>query len=181
MRDVDVVNLALDTLGAERISNLLDPSRFGKAANLAFPVAANEVMKAHNWGFMFTRIRPDQALDENLTGFEYSYYLPADYVSMINFVDGQEYTIENGIVYTNVGPSADGSPIMTYISRAGVTTWPYEFCYLVALFMAYMMAAVVGMDEKTPLLRQRYQAALADTVARTDNVQKRDTTLWVDF
>lgn len=75
---VSVCNLALQKLGATRITSLTDDSRNARACNAAYEHVRDLELSAHDWNF--ARARASIAADGTSPdfGYDYSYTLPAD-------------------------------------------------------------------------------------------------------
>lgn len=167
MKDFQIANMALDLLGADRISSLADPTRFGKAVAGNFNIAAEEVLRAYDWPFSISYVVPQaNEGDEPLNGFSYSYLLPEDYVSVLKF-GNSDYSIGGGVIYSNEPPGEDlKSPVLKYISRKEIESWPGYFCNLVATYLASLLANIAGKPEYGEQLRRRYEYSLSNIITR---------------
>lgn len=179
MTDVQVANMALDILGVDRISALTDPTRFAKASASCYPVAADEVFRAYDWPFAIAYARPVASTEEILNDFSYAYTLPATCLVVLSFGDAP-FIVAGGLIYSDEGTSTAGTPILKYISSIAVASWPYPFVQLVALYLAYLLADIVGHGEKTSLLKQRYEAALSNIVTRDIPREDEAEPSWTD-
>lgn len=102
--EVSICNLALQKLGATRISSLTDDSRNARACNAAYEHIRDLELSDHDWNF--ARARASLAADTDAPdfGYDYSYTLPADYLQIRpdNSSD-LDWQIEGQALLTNWG------------------------------------------------------------------------------
>lgn len=172
MKGLQVANMALDLLGVERISSLNDPTRFAKAVATSLPVALDEVLRSYDWPFAIKHIVPtgDESAGPYL-GYIYAYNLPSDCVSVISF-GNSNYKSAGQYIYSNLAPESDGAgPVLEYISMPNIDNddLPPVFGQLSAMYLAYLMADIVGRGDRAALLKSRYDMALSNMITRDSN------------
>jgi hypothetical protein len=108
MDTITVCNAALARLGEARIFDLEEDSAAGRACALNFPLARDEVLRAHWWNFATDRTALTQLAEPPQFGYAHAYQLPADCLRVleVNGVSGtgepgSEWEIENGRLLTD--------------------------------------------------------------------------------
>lgn len=76
--EVDICNIALNTLGASNIISLTEDSKAGRLCNQRYQTARDTVFRAHPWNCLIKRVELAQDSDTPAFGFSYQYTLPAD-------------------------------------------------------------------------------------------------------
>ena len=79
---VGIVNLALTRIGVKRISALSEDSVPAIAANGIWEYVFDEVLEAMDWAFAKTRVALAQNVTSPVSGYEYAYTLPADFLRL---------------------------------------------------------------------------------------------------
>lgn len=130
--NVDIANIALQSLGEPPITSLDGTQRAQKLCSQALPFARDEVLAYHPWAVAVTRTALNElAEQENLTSYDHAYAMPGDVLRIIRVAPGNSdttvtaevdymsdhesssaYIIEENVIYTN----AD-SAVATYIKR----------------------------------------------------------------
>jgi hypothetical protein len=80
---VDICNRALQKLGAERITSLLQDSEDARACNLCFEHLRDAELRSHPWNFAITRAQLAADATAPAFGFATSYTLPADFIRLL--------------------------------------------------------------------------------------------------
>ena len=112
---IDIINLALSKLGAERITSLTDGTQEAITANLFYNPIRKELLSQHNWSFARKRASLAALVDAPAYGFKYQYELPSDFLSLISITEyfpphnydtirnnnNSDYSIEEGRILTD--------------------------------------------------------------------------------
>lgn len=112
----DIANLALQKLGAKRITDIADNSPNARAANFAYPHTLRSVLRKHAWNRAIKRaeIAADAAAPP--WGRTNSFSLPGDFIRLLppypeDIYSTYDWQIEGQKIYTD-----DGGPLyMRYI------------------------------------------------------------------
>lgn len=115
---VNIVNLALHTLGIARITSLSDNVEQARVMNDIYEHIRDEMMEIHPWNFSIVY---SSTLSENDDApnfdYDYSYALPADCLKVIELEDAEdEFKIVGGNLYTDTE-----DPKIKYISLVTTT------------------------------------------------------------
>lgn len=102
--EVSVCNLALQKLGAARISSLSDDSRNARAMNAAYAHIRDLELSSHDWNFARTRTTLLADSPAPAFEFDYGYTLPADCLQIrpTNASD-VDWLVEGSQLLTNMG------------------------------------------------------------------------------
>lgn len=79
---VDIANIALQLVGASRISNLTDPTRSAEEVNNIYPHLMKAELQANTWTFSIRRIQLSSDSTAPAFGRNYAYQLPDDFVKI---------------------------------------------------------------------------------------------------
>jgi hypothetical protein len=116
--EVSICNLALQKLGAKRISALDDDSREAESVNACYETLRDRELAAYHWNFAKTRVTlaPDATAPEFT--FTYAFLLPADCLNIIKPARlGLDWHVENHngslAILTNDGDEID----LRYIAK----------------------------------------------------------------
>ena len=75
---VKIANLALTSLGADRIMALTEDSENARRINEIYEVMRDEVVSAHPWNFAIKRSTLGQLSETPVIGYTYFHQVPAD-------------------------------------------------------------------------------------------------------
>lgn len=163
---VDICNLSLGHLGdAATVASIAPPDGSRQAALCAqfYPVARDQVLESHTWGF--NTVRSTAAPVTNpLSSWQFAYALPSNILNMVSVLppnvvhedrDSEPYIIEqdgagNGVVYTNVETAT-----FRYTIRVTDTT---KFSASVVVAIARLLAAYLA----GPLLKGKVGVQTAE-------------------
>lgn len=80
---VGIVNRALDELGATPIVALTEGSSNANLASRNYDQVRDAVLRAHPWNFASARLKLARLATAPVSGFNYAYQLPADFIRVI--------------------------------------------------------------------------------------------------
>ena len=119
----DICNIALQKLGAGKITNISEDSRIARACNLAYTHCLEAELRAHPWRFAIQRA----SLAEDATapdwGKSAAYELPSDFLRLLSpypedNLNDLDYEIEGRKIYSDLR-----SPLyIRYVSRVTDTS-----------------------------------------------------------
>lgn len=199
--DVDIANLALVMIGAQRIGALTENSKNARELNAIYVSYRESELRAHNWSFAINRVVLPALATAPPFGFQWYYQLPPDFLKLIQaggFSPGlsltdyrsfneQAYAIEGDkIAWGSIGPVHQyGVPLaqvsppnpvplkVRYIRRI---TDPTKFDSLFVTAFAARLALqvcekITGSSDKDKNAAQMYQQAIADAL-RSNAIEK---------
>jgi len=188
--DVDIVNLALTTLGVQRIISLGDNVREAREMNAVYLLERDAELMAHNWKFALKRASLPALADAPLWGFNFQYALPPDFSRLLVGVDQAtetlpgtakilvyrtrsvpDYALEDGKILTDIG-----APLQIIYQRTGnsLDTARFHPQFVIALacrLAARCCEALTQNAQKRQLAQIEYKQAIAEAV-RADAIQK---------
>jgi hypothetical protein len=107
---IEIINRALQKIGARPINSLTEDSKNARAVAIAYDSCVEAELRDHDWAF--ARKREQLAPDPSPPpfGYGYKYRVPSDFVRLVDpdFFDGDpnlDWIIENGFILTNDGPT----------------------------------------------------------------------------
>ena len=81
---IDIVNMALRRIGADRISAFEDAQEEARATRDIYDEIRREVLNAHNWNFAIKRAQLSSVATAPAFGWDYAYELPHDLVRIVS-------------------------------------------------------------------------------------------------
>lgn len=142
--EIQIVNSALNKLGAELISSFNDQTKQARIAKTQYPILRDEVLRSHPWNFAIKKA--ELAVLNETPVFEYTVasQIPGDSLRILNVnIANYEFAIEGRKLYSNFSPVQ-----IRYIYR-NETVAEYDANFVEAL--AYRIAA----DMAYPLVQSR--------------------------
>lgn len=181
---LELVNLALATIGADTISSLTEDTKEATLASLLYSQARDEVLEAHPWVCALKRAELDMDTPADY-GWENAFALPEDFLSLVE-VEGagadspRVYEIEGKRILTDLDTMR-----IRYVARVeDVSLFPPAMTDCIVLNLASKLAyAIVGKESLAANLYQRYRFRLTEArcaEARTaqNEPEAEDTLLW---
>lgn len=137
--EVAIGNLALQKLGAPRISSLLEDSRNARAINACYEHLRDKALRSHPWNFSVTRATLAATATAPVHGYNYAFRLPADCLRLLPPARSDlDWRVENHegarAILTNDGASID----IRYIARiVDSTMFDESFTEMLACLIAW--------------------------------------------
>ncbi len=78
-----IINMALGRIGVKRISAINEDSTPAIAANAVWEYIRDEVLQVKDWVFAKTRVALAQNTTEPISGYDYAYDLPTDFLRLV--------------------------------------------------------------------------------------------------
>lgn len=130
--EVDIVNTALSYLGDSATVTAISPPDGSAQAALAsrfYPMARNELLEMHAWGFSTARASMALLANTPLSVWKYAYALPLSVVNVLAVLDpsaGSDYSVDLTGWGGVVGPiNTNGGPIPATVGVGAYT--PQDF------------------------------------------------------
>ncbi len=80
---VEIINKALQKIGEQFITSILDDSEQARAANRIYDTVLREVLRVHPWNFAITRAALAADVETPIWEFENQFTFPADLVRLL--------------------------------------------------------------------------------------------------
>lgn len=136
----DICNTALGHLGEPEIQNINQTgNEAARLCRLHYPIARDAMIRRHRWNFAVTRIPLAQSSTAPVSGYDYAYPLPSNFIRLLelNDIDAADlsgfFSVEGKSLFTD-----EATATIRYLSRIEDTT------YFDALFtdaLSYDLAA----------------------------------------
>lgn len=166
---LEVANRALIRLGQTKIQSLTEGTQSAAMASLYLEEAVNHVAAYHRWRGTIARLQLAASSEMPVSGFDYQYPLPNDFLSlavdengpMVETPSGESWSIENGNVLTNATE--------LYITYHKSPDSPAELHPAIVEAITYVLAwklapILTSNDALTALLNAEKESALTRAV-----------------
>jgi hypothetical protein len=160
---VDTVNTALDYIGQGAITSLDESSPVAEQARRLWPIALEEVLRAHFWKCATTRLTLNAHEQRPAFGFRHAYQLPSDFIRLVGTEPPDaEVTVEGRLLLTDEKRMA-----ISYVRRLEDSTlYDTTLRQCLAIKLAQMMC--FGRTASTTMsqsLEQQYRDKLREARA----------------
>ena len=163
--DVAICNLALQKLGASRISSLSDASKNARECNAAYEFIRDKELRANRWKFAIKRATLAPSSTEPDFTYLYAFTLPTDCLRVLFPARlGLDWKIENHLgspaILTNDGNTLE----IRYLAKVTDPT-KFDACFVEALSckMAWHLAeAITQSNSKKDAALNEYKMAIAE-------------------
>lgn len=180
---VAICNLALTTLGADRITALSDNSENARRLTAIYDYCVEDVLRAHPWNFAITRQQLALLTSTPTFGYELEYQLPGNCLRVIEVNDGTNLITDFKI---------EGRKLLTdedtvYVKYIGNVSDPNQFTSQFIFVLASRLAAEIAYavtnnkataEQMLELYQQRLQQAKETDAQESDSVNVIDQDLW---
>lgn len=155
---IEICNIALDKLGALRISGFDQNTKESRACNLNYTNCRDQVMSEIPWTFAVKRATLAPDVDTPAWEFSYAYTLPADCLHLIELDGNPNYRKEGRKIYTDEGTSLN----IKYIYRNENTSeYTPLFVNMLSTYLASTICESLTQDTtQRQLLMQEYMDAM---------------------
>lgn len=92
--EVDICNLALHRVGAERISSLADATKRAKICNDIYAMERDLLLREHPWNFAIKRVSLAKTAATPSWGYTSEFQLPNDYIRILDTEFGEYETFD---------------------------------------------------------------------------------------
>ena len=158
--DVLISNLALQKLGAKRITSLTEDSRNARSCNACYELLRDRELSTQFWNFAIKRATLTPASTTPIFGYQYAFPLPTDCLQIIlpqrPYLDWKrEIQGSQQVILTNQGASLN----IRYVARI---TDPTQFdpCFVEGLackMAMHMCEEITQSNEKKADAQQQYK------------------------
>lgn len=179
---VNIVNIALRSLGVKRITLLSDSVESARVMTDLYEYIRDEMVAIHPWNFAITY---SAALAQDATDpafdYDYSYTLPADCLRVIELEDAEdEFKVVAGSLYTDTE-----DPKIKYIKQV-TTTASFSKAFVTAFAARLAAEACYALTNSRTLEEQKLkkyaeilrQAKVVD--AQEGTLEKIEESSWID-
>lgn len=137
----DVVNLALTSLGQDRVININDDTESARVIRANWDLALDYLLSSHPWKFAIVRAELAALAAPPLNTWSLQYRLPEDCLKLVQVstdwifysTDVPSFELEGGMILTD-----EGAPLpVRYVTRINNTgLWPAQFARTMAMQLA---------------------------------------------
>jgi hypothetical protein len=162
---VEIVNSALNKLGASTISSLGADSKEAILANQQYDIIRQELLRSHPWNFAIARVSLAQTGNTPAFEYDYEYVIPSDVLRILDVEFPEErFVIEhNPDDNTRVILTNNSTMKIKYIKDVeDVTKFDANFCEVFSARLAAEFA--FNLTGKTTVMEQMYN--LYETLLR---------------
>lgn len=112
--EVSICNMAMQKLGAERITSLTQDSKNARECNNCYAEVRDRLLRSHTWNFSKTRVTLAPSSTDTTADYIYTFDWPADALRIIPPRDYDvDWQIEGRTILTNWGDELD----IVYVKR----------------------------------------------------------------
>lgn len=138
---VEIVNSALNLLGASTITALSDDSKNARICNQRYEPIRNRIFRSHAWNCLQKRVELAQDTVAPVVEYAYAYTLPADCLRVLKLHTGALDSIEADIAYNIEGRKLLTDEGTVYILYIALVTDPNEYDTFLQEAIASQLAA----------------------------------------
>ncbi len=155
---VEIVNSALNLLGASTITALTDDSKNARVCNQRYEPIRNRIFRSHAWNCLQKRVQLAQDAVAPVVEYAHSYTLPADCLRVLKLHTGALDSIEADIKYNIEGRKLLTDEATVYILYVALITDPNEYdTYLQEALAAQLAADIAYAITNNATLQKNYQ------------------------
>ena len=182
----EICNIALNMLGADRITAITDESANARRLNDIYEEVLFDVLREHPWNFAIQRAQLARLGSNPLFEYDCQFQLPNDCLRVISASDSSGYAItDNDYKIEGRALLCDETTIyIKYIAKiTDPTQYDTQFIYLFATRLAAETAYAITNNKATAdLLMQLYTARLekakASDAQESSSIETQDLDLW---
>ena len=160
---VDICNIALTKLGAERIASLGENNESARACNLMYQFTRDAELRSHPWNFAIKRAQLAEDANPPSFGYAASFTLPSDFLRLLppdpayNF-NTHDWQIEGRKILTNETSLLD----IRYVARI-TDTEQFDSLFVHALgarLAVEICEQLTQSNTKAQIMRDDYKEAI---------------------
>lgn len=164
--DVAICNLALQLLGARRVTSLTEDSPNARSMNSCYTMLRDSELEKHPWRFAMSRAQLAASPIKPAFHFANAFPLPADNLTLIlpRWRIALDWVIENHEGQPSILTN-DAAPLnINYVAQiADPTLFPTSFCRaLAAALAAHTCEEITQSNEKKADAQGRYKEAIGE-------------------
>lgn len=155
---VEIVNSALNLLGASTITALSDDSKNARICNQRYEPIRNRIFRSHSWNCLQKRVQLAQDTIAPVVEFSHAYTLPADCLRVLKLHTGAFDSIEADIKYNIEGRKLLTNEATVFILYIASITDPNQYdTYLQEAIAAQLAADIAYGITNNATLAKYYQ------------------------
>jgi hypothetical protein len=172
---VGICNIALTSLGADRIIALSDNNENARRLTAIYDSCLDDVLRSHPWNFAIVRVGLVKLVSTPVFGYDYEYQLPTACLRLLEVSDGTniltDYKVEGRKLLTNYTDI-----YIKYISTVGdPNQYTSQFIFVLAARLASELAYPITNNKSTAELSAQIYLSKLQTAKETD-AQESDST-----
>ena len=176
---VGIVNIALTSLGADRITAMSDNNENARRMTAIYDSVLADVLRVHPWNFAIVRVALSQLTTTPAFGYDYEYQLPTACLRLIEVSDGTnvltDYKVEGRKLLTDYT-----TIYIKYIATVSdPNQYTSQFIFLLAARLASELAYAITNNKTTAELATQIYEKKLQTAKETD-AQESDSTNVID-
>lgn len=148
--ETDIANAALTKIGATPITSFTDGSKNANKINYQYAFIRDDLLRRHNWNFATKQLKLAQSSTVPVSGFDYAYPLPNDWIRTISVSDSDAglagVTFREEIVASQRCILSNSDQIyLRYVSlQTDVNTMPPDFRWALVCALARAVAVSIA-------------------------------------
>ena len=180
---VAIANLALTSLGADRIVSFTEDSENARRINAIFDYCLDDVLRSHPWNFAIQRQQLAKLVSVPAFGYSYEYLLPGDALRVIEVSDGVNLILDFKIENRKLLTDYDGIFIKYIGTITDPTQYTSQFVMVLSSRLAAELAYAITNNKATAemsfqIYTQRLQVAKEADAQESDSTNVIDQDLW---
>ena len=138
---VDIVNNALNILGASTISSITEDTKNARICNQRFENVRNRVFRSHPWNCLIKRVQLAQNSTAPVIEYTYAYALPSDFLRVLKIHNGTTDSVASDMPYKVEGKNIITDEATVYLVYVSKDTDPNNYDSYLYEVLAYQLAA----------------------------------------
>ncbi len=180
---VDICNLAMTVLGADRITSISDNNENARRLSAIYDECLKDVLRAHPWNFAITRVALAVLVSTPVFGFDYEYQLPSDCLRVIEVTDGTSPIVDFKVEGRKLLLNYDSVYIKYIAYITDTTQFTSQFVFVLASRLAAELAYAITNNKATAELMtqvymDRLQKCKETDAQESDSVNVIDQDQW---
>ncbi len=181
--EVEICNLAMTVLGADRIASLSDNTENARRLVAVYADCVKDVLRAHPWNFAIARVQLALLATTPIFGYDYEFQLPSDCLRVIEVSNGEspltDFKIEGRKLLCNY--TEIYIKYIVYITDPNIFT--SQFIFVLSSRLAAELAYAITNNKSTAdialkVYMDRLQQCKATDAQESDSVNVIDQDLW---
>jgi len=138
---VDMVNSALNLLGASTISALTDDTKNARLVNQRYEPVRNRVFRSHAWNCLHKRVQLARNSTAPVVEYSYAYALPSDCLRVLKIHNGTTDSIASALDYKLEGRNIVTDEGTVYLIYIALDTDPNNYDTYLQESVSHQLAA----------------------------------------
>jgi len=181
--EVEICNLAMTVLGADRITSLSDNTENARRLTAIYDDCLNDVLRAHPWNFAITRVKLSLLVTTPLFGYDYEFQLPTDCLRVIEVSDGSQPIMDFKIEGRKLLLNYDSVYIKYIANVTDPNQYTSQFIFVLSSRLAAELAYAITNNKTTAELltkvyMDRLQKCKETDAQESDSVNTINQDVW---